>query len=93
MNGGGNMDIKQMIQVLDDYLVDYAVPVDWVKFRETLREIRDVLVNPVGTEEDGRHYMICPKCGKYTRTKWHFKSKDTDLMVCVRCHLSKKLSP
>jgi len=36
-------ELKEMIKVLDDYLVDYTVPVDWPKFRESLRDIRDFL--------------------------------------------------
>lgn len=35
--------LKELTEVLDDYLVDYAHPVDWTKFRQALREIREVL--------------------------------------------------
>lgn len=40
--------IQEQIEVLDDYLKDYAHPVDWPKFRAALREIREVLKNRYG---------------------------------------------
>ncbi len=36
-------NLKELTGVLDDYLKDYAHPVDWPKFREALREINKIL--------------------------------------------------
>ncbi len=35
--------LKELIEELDYYLKDYAHPVDWPKFRQALREIREIL--------------------------------------------------
>jgi len=63
---------RELVKVLDDYLVDYSVTVDWVKFRKELTEIKGIL------EEKCEYFLsdgtcVCRYCGSVLGDEWEDK--------------------